>query len=108
MSPYFVATSRAGAGGPDSGPEAGGGESVCTSGAAEPAVGEAPWAFAGDAADGTAMSTESEILVHTNVRWRSSPVSCDRAINFKCTPSNVTSLRYSSPVSYGNNDEFKW
>src|ERR1700732_589637 len=106
MSPYFVATSRAG--GPDSGPEAGGDDSVCTSSAAEPAGGGVSWALAGGAADGAAMSTGSETLVHTNVRRRSSPASCDRAINFRCTPSNVTSRRYSSPVSYGNKDEFKW
>src|ERR1700674_902307 len=108
MWPYFSAASRAGVGGPDSGREAGGGDSVCTSGAAEPAVGEVPWALAGGAAGGAAMSTGSETLVHTNVRWRSSPVSRDRAINFRCTPSNVASRRYSSPVSYGNKDEFKW
>src|SRR6267142_3686204 len=108
MSPYFVASSPAGVGGPDSGTEAGGGDSGCASDAAEPAVGEAPWALAGGAADGDATSAGSETLVHTRVRWRSSPVPCDRAINRRCTPSNVASRRYSSPVSYGNKDEFKW
>jgi len=69
---YFVATSLAGAGGPDSGPEAGGGDSVCTCGAAEPAVGEAPGHLPVRRRrhrDEHSIGT----LVHTNVRWRSSP-----------------------------------
>src|ERR1700681_4158062 len=57
MSPYFVATTRAGVGGPDSGTAAGGGGSVCASGGAEAAVGEVPWALGGGAADGAAMGS---------------------------------------------------